>query len=203
MNTLEFTKAFGISPDDLIEGFRYVEKRNELFVFTDCINEANFNIDGIRSLIRLKISQISNIELEKKLNEMGIFIFDFELFNHELQSLIKYSIVDTIANSNFVLLKDDRGENHKVHYSLLIEAQFDSHKKELKKIERDFFTSDLRHNLSRVQTIRSHFEQTKSYSLNVPEIDLAFRRIKLLIEQKLSTIKRDDPIREFIKNLNI
>lgn len=198
MHKSEFTKEFGVSPDELMEGFTFVEKREELFVFTDSINEINFNIDGVRSLINSKSQMIIN-ELLGKLDKIGIYSLDFTLFDYENQKYLRYSVCELIENSNYIIVKGQNGKKLKVHYSVLIEAQFESLKDEIKKIERNFFTSDLKHNLLRLQTLRSQINVNQTRN---QDIELAFSRIKILLDQKLSTLSSDDPIRDLISNLS-
>lgn len=196
MHKSEFTKAFGVSPDELMEGFTFVEKREELFVFTDSINEVNFNIDGIRSLVNSKSQMIIN-ELLGKLDKIGIYRLDFTLFDYENQKYSRYSVCEVIENSNYIIVKGQNGKTLKVHYSVLIEAQFESLKQEIKKIERNFFTIDLKHTVLRLQTLRSQINVNQT---RYQDVELAFSRIKILLDQKLSTLSSDHPIRSEIEN---
>jgi len=199
MHKSEFKKAFGVSPDELMEGFTFVEKRDELFVFTDSINEINFNIDGIRSLINSKSQMIIN-ELLVELDKLGIYRLDFTLFDYENQKYSRYSVSEVKENSNYIMVKGQNGKKLKVHYSVLIEAQFESLKDEIKNIERNFFTSDLKHTLLRLQTLRSQINRNHGNQTRNHDVELAFSRIKILFDQKLSSLSKDDPIRSEIEN---
>jgi len=199
MHKSEFKKAFGVSPDELMEGFTFVEKRDELFVFTDSINEINFNIDGIRSLINSKSQMIIN-ELLVELDKLGIYRLDFTLFDYENQKYSRYSVSEVKENSNYIIVKGQNGKKLKVHYSVLIEAQFESLQDEIKNIERNFFTSDLKHTLLRLQTLRSQINRNHGNQTRNHDVELAFSRIKILFDQKLSSLSKDDPIRSEIEN---
>ena len=128
-----------INLDELIEGYTFKRKEEELFIFGNAGHELRLTLATVQASLRQKREGDRAKELMQRLRSYGIFRLSFDLNGHVLSLETKrYHISHFDEERRIVWLRSTDGSKRSAHLSMLQDVQATQLIRELKEIEQNF-----------------------------------------------------------------
>lgn len=182
----------GVEFSEIIEGYDFVGKNEEYFVFENKYQETiNLTIEALRSEIRSKVKEKEEYEVYEKLRKKGIFRVNFDLFNLNNQLKETFHIINVENESDLIVLENLKHEKRIVHFSLLQNEQTQILIDEAKTLEESFNELELKYILKRIKEICEQVFHPTNQSTKVSNIHPTLLRLKVLILGKLESQEID------------